>query len=140
MPKGKGNPQRKQLSLACPRAMQQYDRQRAAPGGPTGDLTFPSACSPNHNSEMEQALNPNNFQRHSAYSSVAEATPSLVGPCRHLPERERIEKQVLQQPPEGPLWHPSHHPGIFMVESWNLQGQKSCSLQANLPLVTCCCR
>lgn len=68
--------------------MQQYDRQRAAPGGPTGDLTFPSASSPNHNSEMEQALNPNNFQRHSAYSSVAEATLIAGGPLQASP-RER---------------------------------------------------
>lgn len=64
-------------------------RQTASsPRDPAGDLTFPLASSPNHNSEMEQALNPNNFQRHSAYSSVVGAALIAGRPLQASP-RER---------------------------------------------------
>lgn len=61
----------------------------SSPPGSAGDLTFPSACSPNNNSELDQALNPNKFQCHSAYRSVAGAAliaeGMLAGPLQASP-------------------------------------------------------
>lgn len=86
--RGKRQPTEEAAESRLPPGNAAIRQTASSPRGPTGDLTFPSAWSPNHNSEMEQALNPNNFQRHSAFSSVAGATLIAGGPLQASP-RER---------------------------------------------------